>query len=190
MLGFLSRSVLLAVYGGALAIGLLLIVLAVVSLLRSFTPGSQAASGTPGPRFGRATSYSLGLGLAVAGGVGLLALLVFDVAPLTSLWWALGTGLVAGAVAAFIFIYIPSRRLAEDVELAIDADGREARVVIDIPAGGVGEVAYQDGAETINLGARSATGRAIARHSRVRIVRVAGRVAVVEPIAVPVGSQR
>jgi hypothetical protein len=168
----------------------LLIALAVVLLLRSFTPGSQATSGAPGPRRNRAVAYSLGLGTAVFGGVGLLALLVFSASPPGSLWWALGAGVVVGAVAALILIVLPGRQRIEDVALAIDADGREARVVIDIPAGGVGEVAYQDGAGAINLGARSASGEPVARHSRVRIVRVAGRVAVVEPIAGPAGSKR
>jgi hypothetical protein len=48
MSSFLSNSVLLAVYGAALAVGLGLIGLAIVSLLRSFTPGSQASTAGPG----------------------------------------------------------------------------------------------------------------------------------------------
>ena len=62
MNSFLSHSVLLVVYGGALAVGLAFIALAVVSLLRSFTPGSQATSDGRGRRLNRALTYSLGLG--------------------------------------------------------------------------------------------------------------------------------
>ena len=189
MSSFLSHSVLLVAYGGALAIGLMLMGLAVVSLLRSFTPGSQAASGGRGRRLNRALSYSLGLGAAVLGGVGLLALLVLRLSPAASLAWALGAGLVVGALAEIILIYLPSRRRLEEAGIAIEADGREARVVIPIPSSGLGEVAYQDGAETVHLGARSATGQPIGRDSRVRIERVAGRVAIVRP-AGPAKSER
>ena len=52
------------------------------------------------------------------------------------------------------------------------------------------QVAYQDGAETIHLGARSATGQPIDRDSRVRIERVASRVAIVRPISGAVGGGR
>jgi membrane protein implicated in regulation of membrane protease activity len=182
MSSFLSTSVLLVVYGGALAVGLGLIGLAIVSLLRSFTPGSQASTAGRGRRLNRALTYSLGLGAAVLGAVGLLALLVFRLSPAASLLWAAGAGLVAGALAEILLVYLPNRRQQEETTLAIDADGREARVVIPIPASGLGEVAYQDGAETIHLGARSATGQPIGRDSQVRIERVASRVAIVRPI--------
>ncbi|MBX7253144.1 MAG: hypothetical protein K1X50_14270, partial [Candidatus Promineofilum sp.] len=91
-------------------------------------------------------------------------------------------GLLAGLVAAFIFVVAPNRRRREEAGLAIAADGREARVVILIPASGLGEVAYQDGAEAIHLGARSATGQLIDAGRRVRIERVAHRVAIVHPL--------
>ena len=88
MSSFLSNSVLLAVYGAALAVGLGLIGLAIVSLLRSFTPGSQASTSGSGRRLNRGLTYSLGLGAAVLGAVGLLALLVFRLSPAVSLLWA------------------------------------------------------------------------------------------------------
>ena len=190
MSSFLSHSVLLVVYGGALAVGLAFIGLAVVSLLRSFTPGSQAAADGRGRRLNRALTYSLGLGAAVLGGVGLLALLVLRLSPAASLAWALGAALVAGALAEIILVYLPNQRRQEEAGIAIEADGREARVVIPIPASGLGEVVYQDGAETIHLGARSATGQPIGRDSRVRIERVAGRVAIVRPATGPAQSER
>ena len=190
MSSFLSNSVLLAIYGAALAAGLGLIGLAIISLLRSFTPGSQASTDGRTRRLNRGLTYSLGLGAAVLGAVGLLALLVFRLSPAVSLLWALGAGLVVGALAEILLVYLPSRRQREETTLAIDADGREARVVIPIPASGLGEVAYQDGAETIHLGARSATGRPIGRDSRVRIERIASRVAIVRPVGGPVGGKR
>ncbi len=190
MTAILSRSFLTIAYSGALAAGLLLIGLAVVSLLRSFTPGSQATSGVSGRRLNRALAYSFGLGAAVLGAVGLLALLVFRLSPGAGLVWALGAGLVAGALAEILFVYLPNRRRGEEAGIAIDADGREAQVVITIPASGLGEVAYQDGAEMIHLGARSATGQPIGRGRRVRIERVARRVAIVRPVAASGGGER
>lgn len=190
MSSLLSHSVLLVVYSGALLVGLGLIGLAVVSLLRSFTPGSQASSEGSGGRLNRALTYSFGLGAAVLGAVGLLALLVFRLSPGAGLVWALGAGLVAGALAGILFVYLPNRRRRDEAEIAIDADGREAQVVIAIPASGLGEVVYQDGAETIHLGARSATGQPIGRGRRVRIERVARRVAVVRPVVASGGGER
>lgn len=49
------------------AVGLGLIGLAIVSLLRSFTPGSQASTDGRGRRLNRALAYSLGLGCGGAG---------------------------------------------------------------------------------------------------------------------------
>ena len=118
----------------------------------------------------------------MAGGVGLLALLLLRAGPGTSLLAALGAGLLSGLVAAFIFVVAPNRRRREEAGLAIAADGREARVVIPIPASGLGEVAYQDGAEAIHLGARSATGQLIDAGRRVRIERIVHRVAIVRPL--------
>lgn len=178
----LSRSILLAVYGVALAVGLALIAAAVFSLLRSFTPGRQPAAEGQSRRLNRGATYAAGLGVAVLGGVGLLAL-ALRAAPDLSLWSALGLGLLAGLVAALLLVYVPNRRRREEAAVAIEADGREARVVIAIPASGLGEVVYEDGGEPVHLGARSATGRAIAADNRVRIERVAGRVAVVRPLS-------
>lgn len=191
MSGFLSRSVLLAIYGGALAVGLALIAAAVISLLRSFTPGSQPAAEGQSRRLNRGAIYAVGLGVAVLGGAGLGALLL-RLSPELSTVTALGAGLLVGLVAALLLIYVPNRRRREETGLAIEADGREARVVIAIPASGLGEVAYDDGAETVHLGARSATGRTIAADSQVRIERLAGRVAVVRPISAngAAGSRR
>ena len=182
MSSILSHSVLLILYSGALAIGLALIGVAVVSLLRSFTPGSQPSAEGQSRRLNRGAAYALGLGAAVAGGSGLLALLLLRAGPGTSLLAALGAGLLAGLVAAFIFVIAPNRRRHEEAGLAIAADGREARVVIPVPASGLGEVAYQDGAAAIHLGARSATGQLIDAGRRVRIERVAHRVAIVHPL--------
>jgi hypothetical protein len=186
MNALLSGPVLLFAYSVVGVAGLLVIALAVASLLRSFTPGRQARPQEGAERkLSRASLYSLGLGAAVLGGVGLLALLLFDLSPGASLAWALGAGLLVGLFAELLLVYLPSRRQVKEAVIAIDADGREARVVIPIPATGLGEVAYDDGDETINLGARSADGRAIPSGVTVIIERVTNRVAIVQPVGAP-----
>ena len=180
MSGFLSSSALAFVYTGVLLLGLALIAAAVVSLLRSFTPGSQSQpAGGAGRGLGRATTYALGLGTAVFGAVGLLALLVFRIEPEASVLWSLGLGLAAAFAAEVVLVYLPSRGQAAEQEVAIDADGRVARVIIAIPANGLGEVAYGDGEAAVHLGARSVSGQPIPQGATVFIERVTNRVAVV-----------
>lgn len=180
MNGWLSNTALVIVYFGVLAIGLALVAGAIISLLRSFTPGSQTRpAGITHPLLSRAVSYSLGLGATVFGAVGLLVSLLFDLSPNTSVLVALGCGLVVGFIALALLVYLPSRGKAEEVLLDFDATGRRAEVVIAIPAVGLGEVAFVDGEERVHLGARSATGKPIAAGAAVVIERVTKRVAVV-----------
>lgn len=180
----LSNSALVLVYSGVLLLGLALIGGAIVSLLRSFTPGRQSRpKGSTHPLFSRAAFYSLGLGAAVFGGVGLLALLVLRVAPVSGILGALAAGLVVGFVALALFVYLPTRGQVEEELLDFDATGRRAQVVIAIPVNGLGEVVLDnDGGEPIHLGARAATGAAIDAGGTVVIERVTKRVAVVSPL--------
>ena len=180
MSALFPNSALVIVYGLVLLVGLALIAVAVLSLLRSFTPGSQSETGqAANRRLNRAATYALGLGTAVIGAVGLLALLVFRAEPTRSVIWSLGFGLVAGFAAELVLVYLSGRGQGEETALAVDADGRVARVVIPIPANGVGEVAYRDGEEMVHLGARSVEGRAIPQGAAVYIERVTNRIAVV-----------
>lgn len=179
----LSNTALIIVYSGVLVIGLALIGAAIFSLLRSFTPGSQARPNrAETPLFSRAAVYSLGLGAAVFGAVGLIALLVFHVEATTGVIIALGVGLVVSLIALALLIILPSRGRADEALLDFDASGRRAEVVIPIPINGLGEVTFRDGKERINLGARSAAGRPIPKGTTVVIERVTNRVAVVSPL--------
>lgn len=180
MNGWLSNTALIVVYFGVLIIGLVLIAGAIVSLLRSFTPGSQKRlAGATHPLPSRAVSYSLGVGAAVFGAVGLLGLFLFDLAPNTSVLVALGFGLVIGFIALALLVRLPSRDETEEALIDFDASGRHAEVVIAIPAVGLGEIVFMNGADHVHLGARSATGRAIPAGAIVVIERVTRRVAVV-----------
>lgn len=182
MKGILPNTALIFVYGGVLTFGILLIVGAIISLLRSFTPGHRNRSrGATHPLFSRASTYSLGLGAVVFGGVGLLIALLFRPQPATGLLIALGAGLLVGLIALGLLVYLPSREQAEESLINFDAAGRQATVVIAIPDNGVGEVTFRNGEQAINLAARSAAGRPITKETVVVIERVTHRVAVVSP---------
>ncbi|MCA9866947.1 MAG: hypothetical protein KIS95_03865 [Anaerolineae bacterium] len=178
-----ANIALVIVFAGVLIMGLALIARAIISLLRSFTPGRQSrpAAASP-PLLSRAAGYSLGLGAAVLGAVGLIALLLFDVAPETSVLVGLGTGLVVALIALILLVYWPSRGEVEKALLDFDATGHRAQVVIDIPPNGLGEITFRDGQERVNLGARSAAGLPIGKGTTVVIERVTRRVAVVSPL--------
>lgn len=181
---FPVNSALVLVYSGVLVIGLALIGGAIVSLLRSFTPGRQARpQPAANPLLSRAALYSLGLGAAIFGGAGLFTLLVLRVAPTNSVLWALAAGLVAGFAALALLVYLPARGQVEEAMIDFDAAGRRAQVVIPIPANGLGEVVLVGGdGEVVNLGARTATGVTIDAGVTVVIERVTKRIAVVSPL--------
>lgn len=182
MNGLLSNTALILVYSGVLIIGLALVGGAILSLLRSFTPGSQARpKGAASPILSRASGYSLGLGAAVFGAAGLIAHLLFRLEPTTGILVALALGVIAGLIALALLVYLPSRGRAEEALLDFDATGRRAEVVIAIPANGLGEVTFRDGKDEINLGARSAAGQPIPKGTSVVIERVTKRIAVVSP---------
>jgi hypothetical protein len=176
----LSTGILL--YSLALAVGLVMVAGAIYSLLRSFTPGSQKRpQGATSRLITRGSVYSLGLGLAVTGAVGLIARLLLHTTPSAGFIVAAAAGLVVGLIALFLLVYWPSRGRAEEVALHVDATGRQAHVVITIPANGLGEITFPDGREHLNLGARSASGLAIPAGTSVVIRQVNRRIAVVAP---------
>lgn len=183
MNGTWSGAALVIVFGLVLLVGLVLIGAALLSLLRSFSAGSRTRPpGNAGGILARATIYALGLGAAAFGIVGLVARLLLHAGPAASVLWSLGLGLLVAFVAQAVLVYRPNRGRVEEAADAIDAEGREARVVIPVPANGLGEVAYRDGTGMVNLGARSAAGQPIARDEIVRIERVVNRVAIVRPV--------
>lgn len=184
MNGLFSNSALIIVYAGVLLVGLALVAGAIVSLLRSFTPGRQSRpKAASRPVVSRAATYSLGLGAIVFGAAGLLAQLLFHLDPATGVIVALGLGLVVSLIAMALLAWLPARGQALEALIDFDATGRRARVVIPIPANGLGEITFRNGDEVVNLGARSALNRAIAAGETVVIDRVTQRIAVVTPLA-------
>ncbi len=180
MNGLSSNTALIIIFASLLVVGLAFVLGAIVSLLRSFSPGRQShPAGSTSPLISRAWSYSLGLGAAVFGAAGLFLLLVFRLQQATSVLVALGLGLIVGLLALAVLVYLPSRDNIWDPLLDFDAGGHRAHVVIPIPANGLGEVTFRHDEERINLGARSANGLPIGKGAVVVIERVTKHVAVV-----------
>ena len=108
-----------------------------------------------------ATHY--GLGVLGASGVGFLSGMFF-----ASLIWVFAR-----------FLY--SQQASSDVT-GQDFVGHAARVVVAIPAGGVGQVRCQLGEQMVDKIARSAGGGAIAGNVAVTIVEVLGDTVIVRPV--------
>lgn len=125
--------------------------------------------------------FSLAMFGAAFGVTGLFTRLWLEMDPIPSILWSLGIGLAIGFVAQALFIYILSPSKTSHFNLADDATGRQAEVIITVPVDGLGQIAYDNISGHVTLGARSASGRSIPRGTVVTIERVNGRVAVVHP---------
>jgi membrane protein implicated in regulation of membrane protease activity len=109
--------------------------------------------------FGAVASF-YGFGVLSASGVGFLSGLFF-----------------AGLIWAFAgFLY--SQQASSDVRVQ-DVVGRTARVVVAIPAGGIGQVRCQLGEQMVDKIARAAAGQAIPENTAVTVVEVLGDTVVV-----------
>ena len=126
--------------------------------------------------------FGLAMFGATFGMTGLITRLWLEMAAIPSILWAVGIGLLIGGAAQALFIYVLSPSKSSHFNLADDAIGREVEVIITIPDGGLGQVAFDNVSGRVTLGARSADGKPIKRGEFVQIERITGRVAVVRPI--------
>lgn len=186
MMMFQSASVLTFVYIGVLALGLIMVFLSWLALTRSFTAGSQSqtAAGS-GRSLAQAAALSLGVAALVFGAAGLLAESVFAVTPESSVLWSLAAGLVAGFITQITITRQLGRQTTREQAAGDKLAGREAEVVIPIPADGLGEIVVVAGKGQIHWGASSSSGKPIERGARVIIDRVSQNVAIVRPAGEP-----
>jgi membrane protein implicated in regulation of membrane protease activity len=119
---------------------------------------------------------------ATFGLTGLLTRFYFEMAAFPSIMWSTGVGLVVGILGQVFFIYVLSPSKSSHFSLRDDAMGRQAEVIITIPADGLGTIAYDNVSGRVTLGARSATGEEIPRGRLIQIERITGRVALVRPV--------
>lgn len=126
--------------------------------------------------------FALAMFGATFGVIGLITNIWLEMDTVPSVLWASAAGLVIGVAAQAFFIYILSPSKSSHFSLSDDATGREAEVIITIPGNGQGRIAYDNISGRVTLGARSATGRQIKSGQFVKIERITGRVAVVQPL--------
>lgn len=95
-----------------------------------------------------------------------------------------GVGFLSGVICAGI-IYTFARFLySQQASTSItttDLVGRTARVVVSIPAGGVGQIRCQIGEELVDKTARAADGSAVSENAVVKVEEVLGEVVIVRP---------
>lgn len=180
---FLSSGTLNLIYAGVVLISF---IFAVLSLLGAevgdaldFDVDADADTGID---FVNISPFALAMFGAFFGLTGLITRLWLDMDTIPSVLWAVGVGLVVGAVSQALFIYVLSPTKSSHYSLAEDATGREAEVIITVPGSGLGTIAFDNVSGRVTLGARSATGRQIKSGQFVRIERITGRVAIVRPV--------
>ena len=126
--------------------------------------------------------FSMAMFGASFGLTGLITRIWLNMDSIPSVLWAVGIGLLFGAGAQPLFIYVLSPTKSSHFSLAEDAPGREAEVIISVPSSGLGKIAFDNVSGRVTLGARSATGSEIRTGQIVQIERINGRVALVRPL--------
>ncbi len=166
------------IYIALLVVGVVVVLAMLIAQRRQFMPGHQPMP--PGENLlAKLLPLSLGVGLAVFGAAGLLLAPIIDQGEGRSVVVALGLGLLAAfltqvALYAWTVRSVPQAATANEPHA-----GQDARVVIDIPAHGVGQIVYETDAGPMTIGASSAAGEAITAGQPVTVIRSADRMAVV-----------
>lgn len=90
----------------------------------------------------------------------------------------LGSGVVFGGLIYFFLRFLYGQQASSDV-VAADLVGQTGRVIVAIPANGVGQVRCRIGEELVDKVAQSRDGLAVAEHASVKIEQVLGDLVVV-----------
>lgn len=168
------------IYIALLAVGGALVVIMLIAQRQQFMLGHQARP--PGDDLlTRLLPLSLGVGMAVFGAAGLLLEPLIDQSEGRSVVVALGLGLLAAFLTQVGLYVWATGRTPPQTPASNPTSGQAARVVIDIPAHGVGQIVYETGSGPMTIGASSAAGEAIAAGEMVTVIRSADRMAVVAP---------
>ena len=133
---------------------------------------------TGGP--GVLSSKVIGVFITSFGGFGALGV-HYGLAPMTaSLLWA-ASGIVFGGTMGMLARFLYNQQASSEVS-SEDLVGQNCRVIIGIPANGVGQVRCRLGNELIDKIAQSRDGLAIPENASVRIETVLGETVIVRPL--------
>ena len=111
------------------------------------------------------------------GGVGAIAS-HYGLSPLTASAAGFGSGLVLSSLVLAFARFLYRQQASSDVR-SMDLVGQNARVVVAIPPGGVGQIRCRIGEELIDKIARARDGGAVAEHVAVRVEEVLGETLIV-----------
>lgn len=175
LLSFSAFSVFLAIA----AVGFLFLILSLFfgEIFEHFDGGLDHEFDHGGPGF--FSSRVMSVFVTAFGGAGAIAS-YYGLSPLPSSGVGFATGAVfAGAIYSFArFLY--AQQASSEIR-SQDLLGQTARVVVGIPAGGIGQVRVRLGEELVDKIARAKDGRAIAEHTAVTVDEVLGETVVVRP---------
>jgi membrane protein implicated in regulation of membrane protease activity len=111
------------------------------------------------------------------GGVGAIAT-HYGLSPLPASFLGFASGLVLSFLVLTFARFLYKQQASSDVRVA-DLVGQNARVVVAIPAGGVGQVRCRIGEELVDKIARSRDGAQVSENAAVRVEEVLGETVIV-----------
>jgi membrane protein implicated in regulation of membrane protease activity len=115
------------------------------------------------------------------GAIGLVSINLFSASDRASLLWAALGGFAFSLLVYFGFTYLFIKPQGSSEVRVAELAGRTAEVITPIPADGLGEVALVSQGGRVTFSARSTHGVSLSRGMTVRVKRVSGGIAFVEP---------
>ena len=157
------------------AVGFLFLLVSLVfgELFDHFGADHELDTGGPGFLSGRVISVFI-TGFGGFGAVGIN----YGLSPMGASLLGFGSGLVFASIIYAFARFLYGQQATSQVEAA-DLVGQHARVVIAIPAGGVGQIRCKIGEELVDKVAQSRDGAAIPANASVRIDEILGETVIV-----------
>jgi membrane protein implicated in regulation of membrane protease activity len=161
------------------AVGFLFLLVALVfgEVFDHFGGGfdSDLDHGGPGVFSGRVMAVFI----TAFGGFGAVAT-YYGLGPIPSSGVGFASGLVFGSAIYMFARFLYGQQASSDVG-SRDLVGQVARVIVAIPAGGVGQIRCRVGEELVDKIARTRTGASIGENASVQVEEVLGEVVIVKP---------
>jgi membrane protein implicated in regulation of membrane protease activity len=143
--------------------------------------GDHALGAEGHPGISPISPLTIAIFITAFGASGLIARGLFLISERFSLVWAALGGVFATALVYVGFTYLFIKPQGSSEVRVAELAGLEAEVITPVPENGLGEIAVVAQGGRVTYAARAKGGAAIARSQVVRITRIVGGVAYVEP---------
>ena len=143
--------------------------------------GDHAAGGEDHIGMSPISPFTIAIFITAFGATGLVARGLFQATERPSLIWATLGGLIVSALAYIGFTYLFIKPQGSSEVRVADLAGKEAEVITPIPQDGIGEIALVAQGGRVTYSARSKDKISIHGAREVRVLRIVGGVAYVEP---------